>query len=64
MQKITTQNGGRVKNENFTKRFSRNLQKDEKSQPKHSVKKQANFEKVVKSTVQPIGLSYIRQNNN
>ena len=28
------------------------------SQPKHSVKKQAKFEKVVKSTVQP---SYVRQ---
>ena len=38
--------------------FSRSLQTAEKSQPKHSVKKQAKFEKVVKSTVQP---SYIRQ---
>ena len=31
--------------------FSRSLQKAEKSQPKHSVKKQAKFEKVVKSSV-------------
>ena len=38
--------------------FSRSLQKEENSQPKHSVKKQAKFEKVVKSTVQP---SYIHQ---
>ena len=38
--------------------FSCSLQKTEKSQPKHSVKKQAKFEKVVKSSVQP---SYISQ---
>ena len=38
--------------------FSSSLQKAEKSLPKHSMKKQAKFEKVVKYTVQP---SYIRQ---
>ena len=33
--------------------FSCSLQKEEKSQSKHSVKKQAKLEKVVKSNVQP-----------
>ena len=53
MKKLTTQNGGWVKNENSRNKISHSLQKEEKSQPKHSVKKEAKFEKVVKSTVQP-----------
>ena len=55
MQKLTTQN------ENcslWTNGLPHSLQKAEKSQPKHSVKKQAKFEKLVKSNVQP---SYICQ---
>ena len=43
-------------NFNFTQGAS--LQKEEKYQPKYSVKNQAKFEKVVKSTVRP---SYICQ---
>ena len=37
----------------WTNGLSHSLQKAEKSQPKHSEKKQAMFEKVVKSSVQP-----------
>ena len=37
----------------WTNGLSHSLQKAEKSQQKHSVKKQGKFEKVVKSSVQP-----------
>ena len=37
----------------WTNGLPHSLQKAEKSQPKHSVKKQAKFKKVVKSSVQP-----------
>ena len=56
MQKLTTQNGGGSKIKIlalWTNGLSHSLQKAEKSQPKHFVKKQAKLEKVVKSTVQP-----------
>ena len=60
MQKLNTQNGGGGFKilAIWTNGLLHSLQKVEKSQPKHSVKKQAKFEKVVKSSVQPI---YIRQ---
>ena len=37
----------------WTSGLPHSLQKAEKYHPKHSVKKQAKFEKVVKSSVQP-----------
>ena len=51
--------GGGVKKENSKNKISHSafhigsLQKEEKPQQKHSVKKPAKFEKVVKSSLQP-----------
>ena len=57
MQKLTNQNrGGESKIKIlalWTNGLPHSLQKAEKSLPKHSVKKQAKFKKVVKSSVQP-----------
>ena len=62
MQKLTTQNGGWLKIKIlalWTNGLLHRLQKAEKSQPKHSVKKHVKFEKVVKSSVCEANLTWL-----